>query len=169
VNQKTRQDIGSLGPPGSVFTRVACSTGTASATCRCGAWQCHSPELRYAVCYATCVSSSQEPSWEPQETEKGQKTNMQKPGVRWAGCSGGDTPLPPPPPASLLYTAANKEAEQHAFCSLLFGSWGLCPSQPADYLTWLCSGQVLVRISWSAVHTRPVWKMRCTKKNIKYL
>jgi hypothetical protein len=43
---------------------------------------------------------------------KRQKTNMQKAGVRWAGCCDGDTQQPPAPPASLLYTAANKRVEQ---------------------------------------------------------
>jgi hypothetical protein len=44
--------------------------------------------------------------------EKRQKTNMQKAGIRCAGCSGGDTQQPRPPPSSLLYKAANKEVEQ---------------------------------------------------------
>jgi hypothetical protein len=34
--------------------------------------------------------------------------NMQKAGIRWAGCSGGDTKQPPQPLMSLLYTVANK-------------------------------------------------------------
>jgi hypothetical protein len=61
----------------------------------------------------TCASFSWEPNWEQQEIEKGQKTNMQKAGVRRAGCSGGDAQQPHPSPASLLYTAANQEVEQH--------------------------------------------------------
>jgi hypothetical protein len=36
---------------------------------------------------------------------------MQKAGVRWTGCSDGDTQQPHPPPAGLLYTVANKEVE----------------------------------------------------------
>jgi hypothetical protein len=34
---------------------------------------------------------------------------MQKAGIRWAGCSGGNTEQLQPTPASLLYTATNKE------------------------------------------------------------
>jgi hypothetical protein len=37
---------------------------------------------------------------------------MQKAEVRWAGCSDEDTKQAHPPPASLLYTMANKEVEQ---------------------------------------------------------
>jgi hypothetical protein len=44
--------------------------------------------------------------------DKRQKTNMQKAGVRWVGCSGGDTQQQHPPPACLLYTVANKEVQQ---------------------------------------------------------
>jgi hypothetical protein len=143
---------------------------------------------------------------------------MQKAGIRWAGCSGGDTQQPPPPPASLLYTAANMEIEQQfsgqcdlvlignrgnlrlllsastvpvwrwwcnhpcsyakQLCCILFPlpsalgtvpspacrlfniavlapfhNWGLCWSQPADYLIWLCSCQVLIGFSYSTLHT----------------
>jgi hypothetical protein len=39
---------------------------------------------------ATCVSSSSKPNWFLRK-DKRQKINMQKAGVRWAGCSNGDT------------------------------------------------------------------------------
>jgi hypothetical protein len=35
---------------------------------------------------------------------------MHKAGVRWAGCSDGDTPAPPPP-VCLLYTVATQGRE----------------------------------------------------------
>jgi hypothetical protein len=47
--------------------------------------------------------------------DKKQKTNMQKAGVRWAGCSDGDTQQPRPPPVRLLYTVAKKELEQQSW------------------------------------------------------
>jgi hypothetical protein len=39
------------------------------------------------------------------------------------------------------------------FAVVPFCSWGLCPSQPADYWTQLCSCQLLIGISYSAPHT----------------
>jgi hypothetical protein len=44
--------------------------------------------------------------------KKKKKTNKQKAGVRWTGCSDGDTQQLHLPPVSLLYTAANQEVEQ---------------------------------------------------------
>jgi hypothetical protein len=43
---------------------------------------------------------------------KDRRQTWEKTGIRWAWCSGGDAQQPCPPPASLLYTVANKEAEQ---------------------------------------------------------
>jgi hypothetical protein len=37
---------------------------------------------------------------------------MQKAGIRWAGCSGGDTQQPHTTPESLLYIVTNKGVEQ---------------------------------------------------------
>jgi hypothetical protein len=37
---------------------------------------------------------------------------MHKVGARWVGHSDGDAKQCPPPPASLLYTVANKEMEE---------------------------------------------------------
>jgi hypothetical protein len=44
--------------------------------------------------------------------DKRQKINMQKAGIRWAGCSGGDTQQPHTTPESLLYIVTNKGVEQ---------------------------------------------------------
>jgi hypothetical protein len=43
---------------------------------------------------------------------KDKRQTCKKAGIRWSGCSGGDTQQLPPAPASLLYTVANKEVDQ---------------------------------------------------------
>jgi hypothetical protein len=90
------------------------------------------------------------PKWKRQEIEKGQKRNMQKAGIRWAGCLGGDTQQPQPPPASLLYTVANKEVEHCSYqeqgnlqsllsaCTGTVAVWRVWHKHPCSYAKQLC-------------------------------
>jgi hypothetical protein len=89
--------------------------------------------------------------------DKRQKTNMQKAGVRWARCSGGDTQHPHPLPASLLYTVANKEVEQQ------FWGWGcdiVVIRNRRNLRSLLSERKHLRKSSYTAFCPRPLLQLR---------